>query len=100
MRTQNPFQARYQVWIVDPGQWAPMHWADRPRRGILIAPAADRLFTSDEAEAFLEGFNTELLHVPKQRWGVVVPVDVCCRGPLRPGRPCRLTDSLRQPKAK
>lgn len=64
----------YQVWMIDPGNWTPHHWRDRPAKMHLVAEASDGLLTAAQANAFLQGFNGQLLRQPKQRWGVKVKV--------------------------
>jgi hypothetical protein len=89
MRTSNDRNGRYRIWITAPAAWQPSHWQDRPSQARVVAPAADGLFTAEQAAAFLEGFNTQLLHEPKQVWGIAVRVDIQCRGDLRPGQAWR-----------
>jgi hypothetical protein len=89
MRTSNDRNGRYRIWITAPTAWEPSHWHDRPSQARVVAPAADGLFTAAQAAAFLEGFNTQLLHEPKRVWGIAVRVDIQCRGDLRPGQAWR-----------
>jgi len=96
MRTSNHGSRKYRIWITAPAAWEPLHWHDRPSQARVVAPAAEGLFTAAQAAAFLEGFNTQLLHEPKRLWGIAVRVDIQCRGDLRPGQAWRPT-RMRRP---
>jgi hypothetical protein len=89
MRTSNPSDGKYRIWITAPAAWQPLHWHDRPSQARVVALATEGLFTAEQAAAYLEGFNTQLLHEPKRVWGIAVRVDVECHGDLRPGQAWR-----------
>lgn len=64
----------YRIWIVAYRGRRPSSWRGQPRRRRLLQLADAACYSPRQADAFLEGFNSEMLRSPKKRWAVAVEV--------------------------
>ena len=76
----------YRLWISRYDGWAPNRWDDIPPEAVALEPAIDGVYSSAQAAAFVEGFNTEMLRDAQRRWAIAIPVTVRYDGDLEPGQ--------------
>lgn len=76
----------YRLWISRYESWAPSRWDDVPPEALALEPAIDGVYSSAQAAAFVEGFNTEMLRDAQRRWAIAIPVTVRYDGDLEPGQ--------------
>lgn len=81
----------FRLWICDCGDWEPGGWEELPTSATAVAPAAEGLATSEQAAAYIEGFNSQALREPllagKSRlWAIAVPVELRYAGEPRGGQ--------------
>jgi hypothetical protein len=70
----------YRIWISRYQDWQPGDWHEVPPRAIAIEPAEAGPLTTEQARAFLEGFNRAMLRARGHLWAVAVPVAVRYEG--------------------
>jgi hypothetical protein len=95
----------YRIWIAGYDDWQPSYWHDVPPRAIALEPAEAAALSAAQAQSFLEGFNSQMLHsrieerqieerqsrrspsrqAAKRLWAVAVPVTVLYEGDARAG---------------
>jgi hypothetical protein len=82
---ENVSRQLYRIWIASYTDWRPGTWHDVPSRAIALEPAEADLLSVGQAQAFLEGFNGQMLAGSKRLWAVAVPVVVGYEGDARRG---------------
>ena len=85
----------YRIWIAGYDDWQPTAWHDVPPRAVTVEPAEASALSAAQAQSFLEGFNTEMLHSlvvhgqmvhgAKRLWAVALPVVVRWEGDVQAG---------------
>ncbi len=83
-RGEHSHAAKAAWWGDDLRQWRPMCWADRPPLATALEPVSDAI-SAEDAQLFLEGFNSQMLRDERELWVVAVPVTLRYEGDLRPG---------------
>jgi hypothetical protein len=76
----------FRVWLVACGQWQPLGWDHAPPDATVLEPAWEGVFSAEEADRFIEGFNRHMLRHGASRWAVRQPVRVRYEGDLVPGQ--------------
>jgi len=84
-RGEHSHAAKAAWWGDDLRQWRPMSWADRPPLATALEPVSDATYSAEDAQLFLEGFNSQMLRDERELWVVAVPVTLRYEGDLRPG---------------
>jgi hypothetical protein len=77
-------QETYRLWIARFENWQPQSWSDVPPRVRPIEAAVEGCFNAAQAEAFIQGFNTQILHDEKEFWAVATNVTAQYQGDLEP----------------
>jgi hypothetical protein len=77
--------AVYRVWVTHYRDWHPASWLDVPPVAVAIEPVSDATFSAEDAELFLQGFNSQLLQDTRGLWAVAVPITLRFEGDLHPG---------------
>ena len=81
----NNSRERFRIWIAGYSDWRPTTWHDVPPRAIALEPAETDPLSASQAQAFLEGFNGQMLRQAKRLWAVAVPIVVGYDGDVRAG---------------
>jgi hypothetical protein len=76
---------RFRIWIAGYSDWRPTAWYDVPPRAIALELAEADPLSASQAQAFLEGFNGQMLLEEKRLWAVAVPIVVDYQGDARAG---------------
>lgn len=76
----------YRLWIAHTQQWRGQHWNDVPPRARAWELAQEGCFTLPQAVAYLEGFNTQMLHEAKPYWAIATCVTRRYRHDLQPAQ--------------
>ena len=74
----------FRLWITRYDNWQPQHWYDVPPAVVTTEPAEDRPVPIEEAIAFLEGFNGQMLRESQTCWAIAAPVTIQYRGDFAP----------------
>ncbi len=82
-------QRVYRVWLVECVGARPNRWDREPDEAVAISPAVHECFSEEGAQAYLEGFNGQVLGRRGKLWAVAVPVRMVAEGDLRPGHQYR-----------
>ncbi len=77
--------AVFRLWITSYRQWRPECWSDRPPLATALEPVSDAIYSAEDAQLFLEGFNSQMLRDERELWVVAVPVTLRFEGDVRPG---------------
>jgi hypothetical protein len=62
-----------------------MSWSDRPPLATAIEPLSEATYDAENAQLFLQGFNSQMLLSERGLWAVAVPVTLRFEGDLQPG---------------
>jgi hypothetical protein len=77
--------AVFRLWITSYRQWRPTSWADRPPLAKALEPVSEAIYSAEDAQLFIEGFNSQMLSDERELWVVAVPVTLRYEGDLHPG---------------
>jgi len=74
------------VWIVQYDNWQPKDLYGVPPQAVALEPAERGTMSAIEAATYAEAFNRVALTAVRQRWAVVLPVEVRYEGEPQPGQ--------------
>lgn len=77
--------AAFRLWIAGYREWRPTTWSDRPPLATALEPVSEAIFSAEDAQLFLQGFNSQMLRDQRGLWVVAVPITLRFEGDLRPG---------------
>lgn len=84
----------FRLWITGYSQWRPTSWADTPPLATALEPVSQTTYSAEDAQLFLEGFNSQMLSDERELWVVAVPVTLRFEGDVRAGDEIRGSEVL------
>lgn len=74
IRTRTRHAPIYRIWIVTYQGRRPQQWHKRPSKSRQLELADSACYSHSQAQAFLQGFNSQMLTLPQKLWAEAVPV--------------------------